>query len=333
MQHSKRLDSLVLVAAFLGIASISLAQSAEPSPQAPLNRLDGRVMAVDLTQVERARVAAVAVQHGFLMYRGGTEIFVSAPEETVLLFFTKRNGSGSGLAWTDENGRFSIQGLKPGKYHLLAVHPEKGIRLVRSVDQPTTGDGVEIALPAPTFVEGTIRGVPGADLVPTEQITKGELIQTFLEPVSLDGWFQNSHAGESTRIFVHLGFKIGEDGAFKAGPLPFDGEWDLRINKLVQARKFVATLLKLPLNVKAGEAKRIDVDLAAGHALAGQIVGPQGEPLADAAVSITSQDSDDRSKRQFGTLADAKGEYRIFAPSEGNYTLEAQRWAPRTGFG
>lgn len=314
---------------FLISAAIALLQAAsyaqEPTPPAPpLNRFTGRVWTPNKeAPVPNATVAVVDVKEGFLMYGGPTEVFVHAPEEKVLLFFTKANESRSATVFTDSEGRFVIQGLKPGKYHVLVVHSERGMAIVRDVEQPNTGDGLEAILEPPTFLEGSIHGLNAS----TTPIMGG--LGRRQDSITRDGF----ESGFPTMMMFNPRFSIASDGSFHVGPVPSSGEWTLSLSQPVARRNFLVTVLKLPVTLSAGASNKFEFDFTKGAQVVGQVVGPTGEPLAEAAVSVCTPDSDEPSGHEYGALTGSDGRFLLSGIPDGTYELKANRWLPRTGVG
>jgi len=318
---------VLLLVATLALPSIPAAHGEEPSPTAPpVNRMEGRVLTADKeTPVVDATVAVVDVQGGFLLYRSPTDVFVHAQGQKVLLFFTKQNEARSALVRTDAQGRFRIEGLKAGNYHILAVHPQFGIALDKNVMQPTTGAGVDLVLESPTFVKGMIRGLAGLNGREMASLT----------PLSQAPWFPDPIGWGGTRISVQPSFKLEADGSFHVGPLPFAGDWTLQVEQFVPSRRFGATLLKAPLRVKAATTNQIEIDLTQGAALEGRVIGPTGEPLTEVAVSVASAAGRvvSVSDRQYGAVTDADGKFAIRGLADGRYQLDAKRWGRKPVFG
>ncbi len=289
-----------------------------PGTSPPLNRFLGRVWEPDRqTPASNALVAAVDVKDGVLIYAGPTDVMVHAPEEKVLWFFTKPNEGRSATVFTRADGRFSIEGLRAGEYHVLAVHPQRGMAIVRRVKQPTSGDGLEIVLEHPTFLEGSIRGLSSPATA---------LQGSLRAPFDMDRALGVGEEGATNMIFDPR-FSISEDGSFHVGPLPYGGEWSLDLQRSVPKRNFNVTVLRRSVTVTAGSTNKLEIDLTLGAQVSGQVVGPTGEPLADVAVQLRP------SEHEYGVLTDTDGRFRIAGIPDGVYRLDVKRWLPRQRFG
>jgi hypothetical protein len=287
-----------------------------PDP-VPLNEFKGHVLdPTGQNPIAGARVTVVHSERGFMQYNGPQQVMVYAPNEKFMLFFTKRNGLRSGSATTDADGNFVIKGLEAGQYNVLAVHTDKGVRIIEKVSQPNEDKHLDIVLDPPTFVEGTIKGLPSSGmrsgrLEPSEHKTSVRV-----------GLFVPL-AGEGSPLFGSPSPK----GEFKVGPLPVGDDWRLSIGQFLPKRGFQAPILEIPLTVEAGKTNRLDLDLTGGATLAGQVNGPKGETLEDVSVTVRTKEEP---TRLFGTVTATDGKYTLAGLAEGDYVLEAKRWARRT---
>ncbi len=115
----------------------------------PVNVFKGRVLSETTREPKAGVIVAMAiVDEGRIIWGGGDAVFVNAPNEKVLLFFTKPNGKGGGQTETDAEGRFSIRGLKHATYNLAAIHPEKGLTLIGAVEFTEDSEPLEVLLEA-----------------------------------------------------------------------------------------------------------------------------------------------------------------------------------------
>lgn len=300
----------VLLAGAIVLAAGQPAVADDEPAQVPFNVFEGRVLdSTGQRPVAGARVVAVRAGQGFISYGGPDAVFTYAPDEKILFFFTKRNGRGSGKTITDAEGGFVIKGLKAGKYNLLVVHAQDGIIIIPDATQPNQGEPLEITLPPPTFVEGTIKGVVSEASWPSCHLSCEQ---------------------KTPQVYADAWVALDRDGKFRTGPLLPDRKWTLTADRYVQKRNFFATLLKLPVEVETGKTNRVDVDLSGGLKVSGVVRGPKGEALDEVSVVARSKSEP---VREYGTLTGSDGRYTIAGLSEGDYVLEAKRWARRTAPG
>ncbi|MCH7813071.1 MAG: carboxypeptidase regulatory-like domain-containing protein [Planctomycetes bacterium] len=328
--RSRALKIAVLLPAVLLAVPVATGQTdgAPPTRRPGVNVLEGRVIDHTGQPVAGARVVAAVTESGFIMYDGPGRIHAYGPDEKVFLFFTKRNGRATGEATTNADGRFAIERLKTGKFNLLAVHAEHGLAVVENVEQPNAGKPFDVRLAAPTFVEGTVKGLPGGGPVHFGRLQSKQSrnglslnlsvdLQSQERPMSFGPPADGQVGGPSVRTF-------------KVGPILPGDLWALHIDQYVRKRSFSAPILHLPLDVKAGRTVRLDVDLTSGSIVAGLIRGPKDEPLANVSVIVRS---DGERPAVFGAVTGADGTYTIAGMPAGPYTLEAKRWALRTAPG
>jgi protocatechuate 3,4-dioxygenase beta subunit len=300
----------------------------------PLNVFEGRVLDHEQNPVADALVHAVRSDNGYLSCSGPDRVYSFARDQKFFFFFPKRNGRGSGETRTDDQGRFVIQGLRTGKIHVLAIHPERGIAVATNVEQPNAGKGLDVTLAPPTFVEGQIKGLG---------TNKGLMWGTLLAKGSMPWWSFSPDNLSSTSINVSPDVDLKFDGSFRVGPLPIGGEWTLNMNQIVIKRSFSVPILQFPVSVEAGKTARLDVDLTASPKVTGRIIGPKGKPLADAGVTLSDPSFPDESDHQpyamygggkrYGAVTDKDGNYTIIGAPKGKYRLKAWRHAVRTGMG
>jgi hypothetical protein len=294
-----------------------------PTTTPALNVFEGRVVdGAQRTPVPQAKIAVASADNGSIFYQGPDNVRGYAEDDKVLWFITKRNGRRSAETATDNDGRFTIQGLAEGTYNVLVVHPDRGIAVLANVRQPNQGNPLEILVPPPTFLEGKIAGL------------------------NLHGQRSYAHltgGSPTNRVAIEPRVVIAADGQFRVGPLlipdavrgvsPDEAKkngWTLSVYQLIAARNFAATLLDLPIPLEPDKTTHFDIDLTRGPQLAGQVIGPNNQALPD--VSVVAQLSSDPPQR-YGAVTDAQGKYAISGLPEGKYLLKAERYAPRTGPG
>lgn len=357
-QWWRRAERTLLAVVVVGIALPACGANPEEEQQAtdapapaPLNVFAGQVVDYDGKPVPDAKVVVAHAEDGFISYAGSDMVAAYAPDKKLLLFFTARNGKGSGETTTDAEGRFRFEGLRPGDYNLLAVHVKmeepmeladaeaavahnrlsgerssRGIAVLTHVQQPSQDNPLTVKLERPTWIKGNLRGLPSSD---TERT-----VDAYLDYSATYPWF-NPERDKYPRVYAHPPVIRDTEGNFKLGPLPCGGEWQLLVSQYVPKLSFGATLLAVPIKVEAGGTATFNLDLTKGPQLTGQVLDPEGKPAEHVAVTLKTEvpaDSD-ASATQYGALSGKDGKYTIRGAPEGKYELTAQRWAPRTGPG
>lgn len=281
-------------------------KAADPDPPA-VNRLDGRIVDADGQAVAGARVAIADSQEGVIFYQGPDEINAHGPTDRFLLFFAKANGKGADVTRSAADGTFQISGLKSGTYDLIAVHAEKGIVIKTAIAYDPPVESMEIRLEPGAYVEGTISGIDPR---------RGPTSLTATEPMG--------------NVHIDPTFKLNKGGSFRVGPLPAIGTALLAQTTYVRRRNFGATLFEIPVEIKPGQTTRLGFDAKAGQRLDGAVLGPKGEPLDDVFVRASTKTEPARS---IGALTGKDGKYTITGLADGDYILQAKRWAKRTAPG
>lgn len=89
-------------------------------------------------------------------------------------------------------------------------------------------------------------------------------------------------------------------------------------------------MLEVPLRLESGKTESIDIDVSKGPVLTGEVRGPDDKPLSDVSVVVRAKAG---RAIAYGAVTDGEGRYSIRGMPPGAYTLEAKRWAVRTGPG
>ena len=127
-----------------------------------INVLRGLVVDHEGRPVRGAEVALADAEVGSLNWFD-TETMVYAPEESFLLFFSRRNGKRSATTTTDEEGRFQVRNLKLGTYNVAARHRKRGAIILGGVAIDKAEKRLEIKLNPPVYIRGTIKGLPWSE--------------------------------------------------------------------------------------------------------------------------------------------------------------------------
>ncbi len=210
----------------------------------------------------------------------------------------------------DDEGAFELAGLSPGRYELRASSPDHAWpeSLAFAVADADPAD-VEIRFPDVGAVEGYVRGDGGA-------------------PVS------GAQVGvRRINAFSHEITDTDDDGHFVLDGLTA-GDY-LLVAELVGGPQTE----EIEVRVGPSATLRRDLSLATGAAaIDGTVLGPDGDPVADAWVYATRQD--DGASADFirnvtrltirlglldAVLTDEDGHFRFEGLSEGKYTVHARR--------
>lgn len=243
-----------------------------------VNVFAGRVVDHKGQPVSDASVAVVCDDGGHVFYKGGRRLQLFGADERFLFLFPKRNGLAKYETRSDNNGYFSIRGLKTGDVHVLAVHPQRGISVRMSVQQPNELEPMEIRLAAPTFVEVKLRGWSNSTGVSPAY---NSLPLMFFN--GLPTWRTTAMNTRRSNVLIspQLEPLAGDDvakieGRFRAGPLPVGGSWHLLAFRMVPGQNMPARNRKLIIDVKLGETTKIDFDLQKAQEAKARVSAPDG---------------------------------------------------------
>ncbi len=289
--------------------------------------LAGRVLDSRGRPVAGVGVHVVDTSQGFLFYGGPDSVDCMACSDDSSWYWPVRNPYRCGMTTTDRKGRFVLRGLKSGAYLVLAVDGERGVQITSHVLYTPRGESLELHLKEPTYLTGSVRGL---DLEPRD----GTLVRASLSydqnQMELDA---PTFPSECLRVYLRV--QPDELKDFRVGPLPAPGRYRFRVVRWSETRGFTATLLKHSVNVAAGEAASLRVDLGPASPIRGQVLGPQATPLEHVAVTLTRLDDEraDGAWTEVGDLTNEKGQFAVGGITPGTYHLTANRWLPRTGPG
>lgn len=171
------------------------------------------------------------------------------------------------LATSDADGRFRLHGLSAGPFTLGAERSGFASVLVRDVLIPEQEQQVDL---------GEVRLQPGAAIEGIVTDPRGRPVErawVMLIPFNRDG-FMAAGAGFYGRPPMHT----DSDGRFRIADLPLG----LRFNLRVQHQELLPEEVT---GVEAPTPRPLRIRLSLPRSLAGRVIDPQGEPIANASVS------------------------------------------------
>ncbi len=293
--------------------------------------IGGVVQDADGQPVRRAIVIAVNSATGFVQWTGPDQVTGSYGSDLVWAdgpgWSTSDARTGAAMAKTDREGRFHFTGLREGSFVLLAVHPEKGMLIVRDAKPGPEAEALTLKLPPATFVEGKIHGYKkgktgmwhGAEeMVRVNRVNDHAF--SGLAPKRSNGHYVLS---------IQPSTKIDNDGSFRVGPLPCGGRMRLLIQRW-DGKLFQETvILHVTLDVPEGKTTRFEYDFTSNHTVSGTLRDEEGKPIPDAAVQLdfTIKEDDGLGVSTLGSVTDSKGRYAVRGVPPGTHKLSAHRMA------
>lgn len=220
-------------------------------------------------------------------------------------------------ATTGKEGRFEIRHLSPGTYTLLAQPPDRAGLELPEVEIPSSTPSVDLGdlkLPAAGAIEGRVtdtRGTPieGAEVNVAEA---KDLSHGLNLSMSLGDALMAENGLQSART--------GPDGIFSVPGLKSGARFDLRVQHPGYAEAKLA-------GVEAPTQDPVQIELKAGHRLAGRVVDTEGEPVAGASLIWIERTEGIAgligSQRPLGE-SDAEGRFRADGLPAGSLDLEVK---------
>ena len=227
-----------------------------------------------------------------------------------------RRWANSFRATSDGDGRFELRGLQPGPFVLYARRAGYPLfrRAVEVPAEPRRTDLGELALATGTSIAGQVTDARGAPLAEA---------RVFAHSGEYDAFYWMMEEDEELRPDA----KTGPDGRFQVVDLPRGAAVRLRVERDGY----------LPQEVPGVESPKEDlaVVLKPARGLSGRVVGPDGEPVADAAISWLQE------TRQAGGMSSSESplgrtdEHGVFAvtglePGAADLRVQAEGYAART---
>ena len=217
-------------------------------------------------------------------------------------------GGSSAVSYSDERGRFRIEGLTAGPLTVSAIHEAGFAEVSGGLLEEGARKDVEVILTGRASVSGTVRRQDG-------RVAAGAQVFAFAGPWGQSPWGQPTAA---TRTAADGGYRIeslppGELllRAMNVGDDPFTG--------LVSRQPRPD---RVPLVVRAGEAKA-GVDLVVlknDLRISGRVIDGQGSPVGGAALNALP-DGDGAAVPQSRTLSQGDGQFVIEGLSEGPHAI------------
>jgi hypothetical protein len=221
-------------------------------------------------------------------------------------------------AASDAEGRFAFRHLSPGKISLMAAHPGYAPGFLKGIEIPPEAPGIDLGdvkLPAAEAIEGRVTDSRGAPIAGAE-------VKVYPEMSNFSGGLIEIREGEEEPL------RTGLDGIFRAERL----EGGKRYNLMVQHAGYADTSLP---GVQAPTTEPLRIEMKVARNLSGQVVGPEGEPVAGA--SLTRVEAIRRAGGWGGSMeplgtTDADGRFRVSGLSSGPVSLQvtAEGYAPRS---
>jgi len=214
-----------------------------------------------------------------------------------------------GRATSDDSGRFELRRLSPGTFQLVVTHPGFATlhmsRIEAGADRPVLDLG-EIVLRTGAVIEGRVTDDHGRPIEGAEVVAASALPAFLLDPAT----------GEPVTSAPRA--RTGPGGTFRLTDLEPGKRTDLIVEHpgYVQAR--------VP-GVEVPTAEPLRIELKVSRGLAGRVIGPEGEPVADASLTwVQETRTEGGSSLQANPLGttDGDGRFRAAGLTPGPIDLE-----------
>ena len=210
---------------------------------------------------------------------------------------------------SNKEGRFDVPHLTPGRYMLIAGHPDHA-PLTQEVEIPSgapTVDLGDLVMPAGGGIEGRVtdtEGTPieGAEVEATPALDSGS------PGFGFTGMSMSMSMGP---------LRTGPDGSFRVPGLNRGGRFDLHVKHPAYAEVTVP-------GVESPTKEPVRIELKAARTVSGRVVNAEGEPVAGATVASVDRNDGLGALRSYQSLGvtDAEGRFRVGGLAPGTLNLE-----------
>ncbi len=304
--------------------------------QKPIHRLEGTVVSkADGQPIAGAKVVLASVETGSLLLGPRGELSGSGDEETVLFFFSKRNGKSYCEATTGADGRFTLERFRdPGsRYVIAAAHAERGVAVMPVIPGEHAGKSLRIDIEPAAFLE-----VTGGLITYNPLAAEKKEIETYatirlVGPLGRGPGPADSELPNTVWINAWDFSEDGWDGTARAGervgPLPPGWRYRVTSSAFGPGLAYSPIIFECEVALAAGSVARVEMPHG-GTRFAGRVSGSDGAPLTGVNVLLRSKAN---AGFVLGTITDTDGRYAIASAPAGEHDVELVRHAARTGPG
>ena len=201
-----------------------------------------------------------------------------------------------------EDGRFSLRHLAAGRYEVRAGHPRHATRVLPPIDV-LEGDTIDL---------GTIELAPGGPLA-------GRVVDADGRPV--EGVWLTAEATSVAARFAGTPQRVDaesdSEGRFELKGLPAAEPLRLTARHSGYSEAQIGGIV-VPL------AEPLVVELRKGSTILGRVVGPEGEPIENASVTVTAPLGIGSTGFGLPALTDVDGRFEVGGLGAGTRTLTAR---------
>jgi hypothetical protein len=221
-------------------------------------------------------------------------------------------------AISDGEGKFEFRHLSPGKISLMATHPRHAPSLLDEIEIPAAVPRVDLGvvkMPESEAIEGRVTDSRGGPIAGAE-------IEVYSEMSGFRGGWMELRENKEVPL------QTGLDGSFRAERLEGGRRYNLKVQHAGYAEA------SLP-GVEAPTLEPLRIEMKTARNLSGQVVGPEGEPVAGASLSwieeVRTGGGSHATMDFLGRTTDADGKFRASGLRPGPLTLDivAKGYSPR----